>query len=72
MEHLYNINKIRGKMAEFGYTYKDIATLLNVSERTVLEKMNGRSLFSADMLYKIAQACKTTIDFFYGDAVYIK
>lgn len=40
-----NIPKIRGLLAEHGFTQKDLAVWLGCTERSVQNKMNGVTLF---------------------------
>ena len=51
---MFNFSKLRGLMAEKGYSQRDIARALNINENSMSAKMRGKAYFSAVETCKIA------------------
>ena len=51
---VFNFSKLRGLMAEKGFTQADLSRALHVSENSISKKLNGKSYFSAEETCKIA------------------
>lgn len=41
-------NKLKGKIVECGYNYKKVANSLEISETTLVSKINGKTKFNID------------------------
>ena len=39
-------NRLKGKIAESGYSYRTLADMMNMSKNTVYAKINGKSQFN--------------------------
>ncbi len=60
-----NVSKIRGLMAEHGETYQDLAKLLNVSERTLVNRMNGINEFKASEINELSKHYQVDNNYFF-------
>lgn len=63
---MVKIAKIRGCMAEKKDTQKDLAEILDLSERSVNLKMNGKVPFTISEISLIAKRYKKSVNFFLG------
>ncbi len=44
----YDYSKLKGKLREKGYTYKNFAYILGISETSVSERMNNNAQFTQE------------------------
>lgn len=58
----YDYSKLRGRMAEFGYTNKAIASAVGITAATFSIKLNNRGEFSQGEIRKIADILKISCD----------
>lgn len=59
-----NINKLKGLMAEYGCSRKDIADLLGINESTFKNKLSGKSDFKFSEVQMLANHFKVDINIF--------
>lgn len=50
------VNILRAKMVEAGYTQRSLAEKINISENTLSNKLNGRSAFDVNEVRGICEA----------------
>ena len=50
----FELNKLKGRIKEKGYTQEDTARYLNIAPSTFSIKINGTAFFSQDEIYKLA------------------
>lgn len=62
-------DKVRGVAAEKRFTQKHIATTLNISRTSVVERVNGRIPFTGAELLTLASAMNVPITRFFPEAV---
>ena len=62
---LYNIDKIKGKMAEHKENRSNLALYLGISLAGLNKKLSGKTLFNANELYLIANRFSIDLNFFY-------
>ena len=55
---MFNRNKLRAKVIENGFTMKQIAGMLHVSEVTLYRKINGKSDFTRKEIQKLKEILK--------------
>ena len=65
-----NVNKLKGLMAENSETYKDLASLLNVSVMTIYNKMSGKRVFTVDELATITKHYRVDANYFFNQHVH--
>ncbi len=53
---MIDANKLRGKMAECGYTQERLADVIGVSANTLSRKINGKKKFTVDEAVRICKA----------------
>lgn len=63
----FNIPKLKGLMAEKGYTYADLAKLLGRTKAAVHSKLTGNRKFTIDELSIIAEHFKVPRDDLFTD-----
>ena len=51
-----NANKLRGKMAENGFTQKALAAIIGKSENSLSRKLRGKTPFNTDEIMSICDA----------------
>ncbi len=61
----FNIDKIRGVMAEHRITQETIANALKISRKTAVNKLNGKTKITVDELVIIANLTKSNISIFF-------
>lgn len=61
----FNVDKIRGVMAEKRITQEMIAKALNISRKTVLNKLNGKAKITVDELVTITNLTENNISNFF-------
>ncbi|MBQ4544086.1 MAG: helix-turn-helix transcriptional regulator [Oscillospiraceae bacterium] len=59
---MVDTKKLRGRMAEMGYSQTSLAKHLQINKNTLNAKMNGRSDFSVDDALKICNALNISDD----------
>lgn len=59
------LEKIKGKIAENGYSQKDIAKHIGCSQLTFSRKITGKREFSAKEISTISEMLKTPIEYFF-------
>ena len=52
---VFNHNKLRGRLVEYGYTQQDFAQLLGISQSTVSMKLNNVTDFTSGEIFHIAE-----------------
>lgn len=62
----FNVNKIRGLMAEKKETMSDLAILLKVHKNTVSKKINRKREFTVTELKKIADHYGVEVQIFFN------
>jgi predicted transcriptional regulator len=55
---MFNKNKFRAKVVENGFTIKQIAEMLHISEVTLYRKINGISDFTRKEIQKLKEILK--------------
>jgi DNA-binding XRE family transcriptional regulator len=65
----FNLNKIKGLMAENKVTQKDLANMLNLSTTQTSKKMNGQVEFKVNELLAIADYLCVSPDVFFTPKV---
>lgn len=61
----FNVNKLKGLMAENGLSQQDTAKLIGMSKRTFEHKIQGKSEFKASEIYMLATKFSVNIDYFF-------
>ncbi|ADL52168.1 helix-turn-helix domain protein [Clostridium cellulovorans 743B] len=63
------INKIKSRMTELGYTQQKLSDELNMSVQTLNAKFNGRSIFSLNEVISITKILEldNPIEIFFDD-----
>lgn len=61
----FNIDKIRGVMAEHRITQEMIANALHISRKTAVNKLNGKTKITVDELVIIANLTNSNISIFF-------
>lgn len=56
------MDRIKGELVRLGFTYKDIASLLNISVNTLNNKLNGKKEFT---LWEIQELAHLGVDYHY-------
>lgn len=54
---MLNVKELRAEMVRNGYTQKDLAKMIGVSEKTFIDRMK-RGVFKTDEAFLIAKALK--------------
>lgn len=49
------VNKLKAKMTESGYTQKELAENMGITVQTLNSKLNGRTIFSLDEVISITK-----------------
>lgn len=62
----FNVNKIRGLMAEKNETMSDLAILLKVHKNTISKKINRKREFTVTELKKIADHYGVEVQIFFN------
>lgn len=69
---MLNVKKLRGKIVENGYTQRQLAAAIGVSNRTFTSRMH-RKIFGSDEIEKIAKLFSLTpkevLEIFFADDV---
>ena len=63
------LEKIKGKIAENGFSQKDVAKQIGCSQLTFSRKITGKREFSAKEISTISQMLKTPIEYFFKSDV---
>ena len=68
-----NVNKLRGKFVEHGYTISTMAKELGISHTAMSNKINGKSQFTqgemSTMASKLKMSKQEITDIFFADQV---
>lgn len=59
---MFNRNKFRAKVIENGFTIKQIAETLHISEVTLYRKINGASDFTRKEIQKLKEMLKLDVE----------
>lgn len=59
---MFNKNKFRAKIVENGFTVKQIAETLHISEVTLYRKINGKSDFTRKEIQKLKEILKLDVE----------
>ena len=59
---MFNKNKFRAKIVENGFTVKQIAETLHISEVTLYRKINGASDFTRKEIQKLKEILKLDVE----------
>ena len=59
---MFNKNKFRAKVIEKGFTMKQIAEVLYISEVTLYRKINGTSDFTRKEIQKLKEILKLDVE----------
>lgn len=59
---MLNKNKFRAKIIENGFSIKQIAEMLHVSEVTLYRKINGKSDFTRKEIQKLKEILKLDVE----------
>ena len=59
---MFNKNKFRAKIIENGFTVKQIAETLHISEVTLYRKINGASDFTRKEIQKLKEILKLDVE----------
>ena len=62
---MFNLDKVRGCMAERRDTQEDLAKILGLSTNSVNNKLNGKTPFNDREIGKIAKHYKKSAGFFF-------
>lgn len=57
---MININKLKGRLVEKGYSQKDVAKQWNIAQPTANQKINGKRAMSLDEAYSLANMLDIT------------
>ena len=61
MNTIINVDKVKGKMAEYGMHACDLAKTLNLSRTTMSFKLNGKREFVDSEIFKLTQIFGTYV-----------
>lgn len=61
----FNVNKIKGLLAEYNEMQIDLAILLCISKQSINNKLNLKSKFNVDEIATIANHYKKDISYFF-------
>ena len=65
----FNKNKVRGLMSEYGYTQKEFAKELNITDNSVRNKLQGKTEFTVSELATMIMLFKVSADVFFKEKV---
>ncbi len=52
---MINVNKLKGRLVEKGYSQKDVAVCWNIAQSSANLKLNGKRAMSLDEAYSLAK-----------------
>lgn len=67
----FNIDKIRGVMAEHHIIQEMVANAWNVSRKTVVNKLSGKTKITVDELVLIANLTNSNISIFFENQLHV-
>lgn len=68
MKWVFNPNKVKARLAELGYTQKDLAECLGVQTNTLSIKLSGKRKLNVDEISNICEYLKTEPNYLFSKA----
>ena len=63
---MFNNFKVKEELKKQRYKQTDLASYLGIPASTLSDKLNGRTKFNADEVYKIANFLDRDLEYFYN------